>query len=456
MADEKPENEGQPEIKPEVKPSEPVSLTAAEMDARIEKDPAFAEDYLNGRIKVTIVDAEAAKPEEELKPEVKPEAAKPEEKPKEEGAPVGPAAGAKPVKTDEGLFVVEMEDGQKLTYKSKPEALKAIREKENMVRRYRKEVEEMRGRMAAQTEELEKLKISPAKPEAKPEAKPKIELPDPLSPDYLEKLGQYIVAQAEEIAQLKKDREADKSTSEQKEREREQRDAYREGLKNRFKDANSFIGRHPEYKTEQPLEVVHDEYAIFFRELGALAGTDGSAAQNKAIMDLYLKPEGSEMGQKIKAEAEKIGLRPPADLEKLFKVLKLMDRSKKLLKHDEVSGKAVPFTLEETHEYLMMKEGSPAPAAEPAPAQPNAPLSPEAEAAKAAAELKGKTATDFPAADGGAAPTEASKLTYLQMDAILDTPKDVLRKDPVKRKMWEAVHARLGQPVPRLEGILNP
>ena len=103
-----------------------------------------------------------------------------------------------------------------------------------------------------------------------------------------------------------------------------------------------------------------------------------------------------------------------------------------------------------------LREGQPQPAAAPKPdEQPKPTLSPEAEAAKVAEELKGKTATDIPPGGAAAVPTEVDKMSFKQLEAIMDTPTHVLRRDPAKRKQWEQAFKRVGQTPPKLEGVLS-
>jgi len=459
-------------------PSAPevIEMTAEELDKKMD-DPKFADDYLAGRIKIEEPKEEPAAASAAAAPAAKAEApvvtdsAKTPEPSKKETV-ITP--------TDDGKYEVEFEDGRKIKYNSKNEMLKGVKEKENMITRQKVVIQELKARDEAQKAELEALRKLKATPPAAPAApaKPKEEAPavalpeDEFDPDYQKNLRKLVMSQAEELKAMKELREEDK-----KEREKEKADAQRkdeareatqrmsETTKQRFADVNSFISRpkfvetNPGFKLERPLEIVDREYTEFLKELGELAGTDGTLRQNVGVFDIYLDSV-SERGKKLKEEAEKLGVRPPAEYPNYLNILHLLNKRDTLLKNDPVSGKMIPFTLEETHRYLKAQESEAAPAnppsAPPGPAQPAEAKPPEksprAAAIDAAAALEGKVATDVPPASSGPAMSYAD-MSQEQIAALMDTPVEKLRADPLLRKKWEGAFVHIGQKPPRLDGV---
>ncbi len=378
MAEEKPTPEGQAGT--QVAEPEVVEMTEQELAHRIDTDNDFANAYLKGDVHV---EAPKAPEPDAPAPEAKPSESAPAAKTPE---PDGKKETITP--TDDGKFVVDFEDGSKLQYKSKPEALKAIREKENMIRRQKSMISESRLReqqLADRIKQLENSKppvVAPAAPEAKkPDeklaAKAEEEL-DPFDPDYQKNLAAKIKAQEETIKRLEgkfeetqKQHEADKEEQKRRDEEKAERDKRNELLKSHYSEANQFVSRHPEFKLDKPVDVIDQEYKHFLEELGSLAGTDGTMRQNVVMMDLF-QDETSEQGKKLRAEAEKIGLKPPDNLNIYFSVLHVTEQRKRLNKFDEVTGKMVPFTMEETYRYLQMQNGSQAPEPPTPPTPPPA------------------------------------------------------------------------------------
>jgi hypothetical protein len=475
MADEKPV-EGQ---NADVLTLEPqtVEMTREELESKIGSDLKFANDYLEGRIKVESTDPDKQEPEAP-----KPESVKPEPAPQAAVTPVpAPAAATpvssekkdeKPVETDDGKFVVEFEDGRKLAYKSKNEALKAIREKENYILRQKNMLDELKGR---ERELSDKLKIlesqKPQPPQAlkteapAPKTDKATEVLDPLDPDYHNQLQAKHEAQEQRIAQLeaelKKDRDEWKQYQadlKKRDEDRKLEEQQKQALQEHYSEANLFVGRHPEFKLDKPINVINDEYRSFLKDLGMLAGSDGSQSQNLAIFELYLD-ESNEKGKAWKAEAEKVGIRPPAELDNYFKVLNLFKSRDGFKKKDAVTGKEVPFTLEETYRYLQSQNADQVPAIPPA-ADPQAnqpqkseqvPISPRAQAFAAADALAKQVASDLPAGKGSA-PVDISQMSQQQLEEVLDWPLSVPRSDPVKRAIWEAAFKLAKVVPPRLDG----
>ena len=131
MAEDLKPTEGQPGTA--VAEQEVLELTEQELAHKLDTDIDFANAYLKGDIKVEPVEAEPdanpSGPDATPKPE---EAKAPDAKPQTPEA----AAPGVVVKNDDGKFVVDFGDGRKpLEYKSKGEALKAIKEKENYILR---------------------------------------------------------------------------------------------------------------------------------------------------------------------------------------------------------------------------------------------------------------------------------------------------------------------------------
>lgn len=448
-------------------------MTEAEFVRKIETDGEFATDYLAGRLKLE--KPEPAAPAAAV-PEAKPSV--PEAKP----VPQTPESEKKevPVPTDDGKFVVEFDDGSKLVYKSRNEALKAIREKENFIRSAKVSMKELRERDAANRAEIEKLKsqIHPPVPAPAPAAAPESARPasakpdelrekaeevlDPFDPDYLKKLGEQQMAQKQLIDQLQKqlaedraERDHDRQERTKREQDQEQSRVRDRELRGRYVEANAFITRHDEFRMSRPVDVVDQEYRSFLDDLGVIAGTDGSMGANMAVMDLYLD-QNVEKGKALKAEADKMGIKPPEELDKFFLLLHLLETKNGLTKRDPVSGKPVPFTIEETYRYLKAQEQSgpepaPAPAVEHRPAPP-APLNPRA-AAIAEAERRSKTvATDIPTGAGGQ-PLGLADMNPQQIADLLDTPREELKRNPSKARMVDAIMNSIGQGALRLDGI---
>jgi hypothetical protein len=218
MAEEKPTPEGQPGT--QVEEPEVLEMTEQELAHRIDTDPEFANAYLKGD--VTVEDSAPTGPDA---PEAKTEEpAAPAEAPAEPApAPKTPEPEAKKdviTPTDDGNFVVEFEDGSKLAYKSKAEALKGIREKENWIRRAKVTLNESKAREQQLSERIKQLESSrppaaaPQEPAAKKadeklETKASEEL-DPFDPEYQKKLAEKVKAQEEMIRRLEKRFEDDR------------------------------------------------------------------------------------------------------------------------------------------------------------------------------------------------------------------------------------------------------
>jgi hypothetical protein len=453
-----------------------VEMTEAELANKIDTDVDFANDYLSGRLKV--------------EPKAEPAAAAPAEPaaPKKDAPPAAePAKTPEPAKKeesvvthkDDGDYEVKFEDGSKIAYKSKNEMLKGVKEKENMLRRQRAVIQELKDRDDAQKAEIEELKRKTAAPAApaeppKPKTDPVPENPeaevDLFDPEYQKNIRRKVLDQEKEIKDLKEsikadraEREKDKVESKKRDEEKDAADRHSAETKRKYSDASAFISRpkfieqNPGFKLERSIEIVDAEYVTFLKELGELAGTDGSMRQNVAIFDIYLDPV-SEKGKTLKAEAEKIGTRPPADYQNYLNILHLLNKRDTLQKVDPVSGKMIPFTLEETHRYLKMLESDDSPAAgapspEPAKTELNPPAdSPMAQALLEAEKRKKNVAADVPPGSTSAAVSYAD-MTKAQFDELMDMPVEKLRKDPALRAKWEGLFKHLGQTPPRLDGV---
>jgi hypothetical protein len=475
MEDLKPDNEGQPATlvaEPQV-----MEMTEAEIVKRIESDPKFATDYLDGRLKFEEVKTEPDAPAPEAEnPPAKAEAPAP--------APQTPVADDKKhqavSQTDDGKFEVTFDDGSRQAYKTKGEALKGLKEKELMIRRQKGIINEMRERETQMRADLEALKaVKPSEaPAPAPVAQPKpaenpkftdadkaAEVLDPYDPEYLKKLSEKLQAQEREIERLK---ESDKKRGEEWEKEKadskkrtevdEARRKREESVKSEYGEAESFIRGKEDFNIGKPVEVFDGEYREFLDDLGQLAGTNGDPRQNLAVMDIFLN-QMSEKGKLLRAEAEKIGLRSPENLDRYFKLLNLIAEKRRLKRNDPVSGKEVPFTLEETYRYLTAMGGeSASPSAPEAPPQqpsPSSPADPRAQALLAAEEQKKRFATDLPT---GASSANVDSLTESQLGNLLDMPRNAAEKaellrDPVRRQIWQAAFKKVGLVAPRLDGV---
>ena len=459
----KPEAEGQVTAGTAVAEPESVEMTYAEFEKRIVTDAKFADDYLSNRLKIEEVTPPAAEPEKA--PETPPDtqAKAPEAKP---DTPVTEEKKEASVEqTDDGKFIVDYGDGSKpQVYKTKGEAVKGLREKELYIRRQKDLIGELKAREEKLRKRVEDLEASSKKdPEKNPDetkqAEKPEEVPDLYDPEVMKKLNQRIITHENEIERLKAERAEDKKTAKQREEDSEKKAKFDADIRRQYEEATLFVNSptHADLKPSRSLPEIDQEYRNFLEEIGTIAGTDGSPRQNLAMMDLYLDGT-SEQGKKIREESEKIGLRPPEELDKYFRILHLIEEKRRLQKHDPVTGKMVPFTMEETYRYLQARDGvQAAPAATQTPPAPKAdvkpaPNSPKAEAIRVAEERAKNVATDIP--PGGATmPASVAEMTNEQMAAIMDTDTSVLRKDASRRTLYDAVFKHLKLDPPRLDGV---
>jgi hypothetical protein len=165
-------------------------------------------------------------------------------------------------------------------------------------------------------------------------------------------------------------------------------------------------------------------------------------AENAAIASLYFDGN-TEEGKKLRAEAERLGIRPPEEVDRYLAVLNILENRKQLNKRNPRTGELTPFTLEETYRYLastgQLPESAPAPAQAPA-AQP--PANPRVAAQQAAIQRAASVASDVPpgSPSGG---VDVSKMTDAQKSAIIDTPVHILRSDPARKALYDAVYRSL-------------
>lgn len=439
----------EPEVLETPAESPVLEMTQKQLEERIDTDPEFADSLLAGKVKVK----EAGTPTDD-KPPVVAEPAKPADKPTVEPKPV---VAAEPKKT----WDVKDENGNILvSYPSENELLKAVREKELYIRKLKDERKNLGNETLSYRQQLEQLqaevaqlKTAQPKPaESKPAPVIQSEKLDPFAPDFNEKLIQRLDGYQAVIEELRnknkelEDRDQKRETERQREREIE---THRKGMQKQFSELNSFIGKTDELKLPVAFEVANDTYAEFLEELGRIAGTDGKVESNVAVMKVY-NDETSERGKQLKAEADKIGLKPPEYLNTYFRVVNLLNEQKTLFRNE--NGKQVPFTIAETHRYLRaMGDGQvPNPTPKPQTETPeNKPqTSPRAEALEVAAARKGEAAKDIPT--GAGTVTSIDDLTEAQKMEIMDWPLADIVRDPSKRATWEAVFKSLGMEPPVL------
>lgn len=424
------------------------NMSMEDIERRIETDPEFANDYLSGKVNIS----EHAKETDAPAP-VAPEAPAPV------ATTPAPSTPEPTVVKEDGKFIVELPNGKTLEYKTKGEALKAIAERE----RYIEKLETMQQEHAALISELRAKSGSSASPipNQAPAVAPSAPVSslkldenfDPFDAENIKKMAQEIVNLREEVKKRdERETERDKTRTEQ-ERQRTE-------LAERFRESNALAASIPELRTSKPIEMVNEEYKTFLARMGRIAGTDGSLKSNLDMMDVFLDGT-SEASKKLRTALDDHGIRPPEDYDKLVVISNIIEERKTLMKTERVTGKQVPFTLEETFRYLQtlnspLTSGLKNPNVVPAPQvlPPVVQQNPIAEARKVAEAHAKNVAADLPATSGGA-PLDISTLTDEQKISLLDTPKRELLQNPQKLQMVNSLLRAMGQEPLRLDGVLN-
>lgn len=424
-------------------------MTLEELENRIQTDPAFATDFLDGKVKV----------------EEEPVAATEAVEPTAEAAIPAPVVEAEvklepaPAKDEE--FIVEMPEGKILKFPNANHGKKAIREGQLFIQRQKEIIadkERHEQELSAQLEALRKATpAAVAAPVTKTEQAVAVESEkelDPFSEDYLKQLGVKLAAQEAETKRLREAQaayEADRDSWKKKDEERETEVKRQNELRRQFLDADHFVHAHEEFKLGKPVEVINDEYKEFLSDLGKISGTNGSLAANVNAANLYFDADNPN-GKSLKEKAEAHGVRPPADIDKYFVLARLMNEQKRLKRYDPDLQKEVAFTLEETYHFLQASNGDllasthkveskPAQAATPA-------IDPRAAAIQEAARRANEVATDIPPGASSAA-IDVSAMSIEQKMAIFDWPKERVMRDVNSRNTYIDVYRSIGQEPPK-------
>jgi len=437
-----------PVIEGQVPETVTEKLTDAEIVRRIETDNDFANAYLSGKVKIDPVEETAA-----------PAAAAPEAPAPEAVAPA-PLTPEPPKVNEDGKFIVELPGGKQLEYKTKGEALKAIREREI----YIEKLENLQRDRDALISEL-RAKVGTAAPTASPEITPAAVPAAPKSSfKFDESVNLYdeenLRKIAQEVVNLREELNRRDELDRQRETTRTEQERKRSELAEHFRESNALAATVPELHTGKPIEQVNEEYKQFLVRMGRIAGTDGSMKANLDMMDVYLDGN-SEPSKKLRTALEEHGIRPPQDYDKLVVISNLMEERKGLFHLDRVTGKQVPFTLEETYRYLKTIESpivagiNPVPAQAPTPAPTPTPVSnPISQARKVAEEHAKNVAADLPATSGSA-PLDITNLTDEQKAILLDTPTRELKANPDKLRLVNSILKSMGQDPIRIDGVHN-
>jgi hypothetical protein len=422
-------------------------LTYDQLSERVGSDPSYANALLEGRLNI------------EKAPEPVSAPAPSAETPAPAAAPAVPAPAVAPVVAPvaEEPFVVEMPDGSKITYRNPNEGKKALREKELFIRKQKEIIADFQARESENARKLEELKKAPiaapatsTPPAVAPKAEEKL---DVFSEDYLKNLSEKLQAQENAIRQLEEKHKQELDDFRRRDDEREKRANEDAAVRRQFFAANQFMHAHPEFKMDEPVESVDEKYRNFLRDLGMVAGTDGSSASNANAAQLYFDGENAE-GKAIKEKAEAHGIRPPAGTDKYLALARVINESRRLKRFDPDLQKEVPFTLDQTFSYLQaLGEGvaPKAPAGQestPPPAPAVRPDAPMAAAFKAAEALKQSVATDIPPGASGAAVDVATMNDTQKLEVVGWEAKDI-RNNPIRRDLLVAVYKAVGQVPPR-------
>lgn len=118
----------------------------------------------------------------------------------------------------------------------------------------------------------------------------------------------------EELNRLKEDREADIA----RKREIEEKEKQEKLKKMVYENITQFQQKFPELRTEAPIAKVNEEYERFRNDISYLSGARSVIELETAINEYY-------NNGKIKELADKNGVKPVQDYDKLVKIMELMD-----------------------------------------------------------------------------------------------------------------------------------
>lgn len=433
------------EEKKEVPMEVPTTIEAFEEKAK--SDPAFMEAFLRGDVQFPNEPAaeEETVVKEDAAPAVAPEVVVPELK-------VAPQVQT-PEKQDDGTYLVEFEDGSKLEYRNKAEAVKAIAEKERYIREQKKLIEGYRSSEKSWSEkiaELEnKIKAVETSPKVEPTKEGEIEDIDPFDIEFQKRQLKKMLDLEKKLEAFEKDSTRREETEkERREREKAEREELankleaERNIRNQFSEANSFMYETPEFRTEKTVETLNDEYSKFLIRLGEVAGTDGSLEQNLRAIHTHNSqtPEGAALRDKAVASGVVFG----EELQKYLQLLTVVNEQKNMFRevkdpNDPTKKQKIPFTLKETYNYLRAINGG-MPAVNKQEVKVDQ-ISDRAKALEAAAALASSAATDL-----GSASTSPS-LDAMSDDekiALINAPVSELRKNPAKKKLQDDLFRSMG------------
>jgi hypothetical protein len=395
--------------------------TIEEFEAKINSDADFRDKFLSGEVKMPEV-AESNESTQVAEP--------PKEEPKQPEA-----APSQAVQQDNGTFLVTFEDGSKLEYRNKDEAIKAIGEKERYIREQKRVIDDFKSSDKKRSEQIAELenkikslegsKTEPVKREEEGEI-------DPFDLEFQKKQRQRLLDLEDKYAALlednKKRAETEKERAEREEKERLDNLSRLEAERAKYSfmnEASSFIAEVPELRTEKSPDILNTEYADYLAKLGTVLKTDGSMDSNITAFSKILDPNSQE-GKTLKVTAEQAGLVLSNDLNKYVQFLQV--RHARTALNTLYPG----ITLKETYNKLKAMNGGFV-GGESKQSQSSAPLSDKAQALAAAEALKGTVASDI--SGSGNASVDVSMLSDAEQTALFNMSSDEMKRNPQKKEL---------------------
>lgn len=418
-----------------------VPKTYEEFEAKVQSDSAFRDAFLKGEVKY---ESEAAIEEAPTQQPTTTAAVEPPPKPQP------PQAEVKPV--EEEPYLIDLDDGTRLFYRNRHEAQKAIAEKERYIRQLKNEDKTRNETIAELQKKITALESNSASAKPSVEVKQEEALDtnaiDPFDVEYHKKVASKVskvdsleakLAALEAAARERE--EADKKRYAQIETDRNEERLKLEREKNhanQISEANAFLYETPELRTTKSVEALDDEYSSFLDKLGAAVGTDGKLESNLQALDKLIKntPE-------VKAAADAKGVVLTDEMNKYIQFLNVANTRARLFKDvpdptDRTKTTRVAFTLKETYNYLQsMNGGKTAPV-----------ISDRVAAIEAAEKLRQNTATDI---GGSNTQPNLGAMSEDEKAAIINTPIEILRRDPNRKKLYEEVYRSIGMTPPPID-----
>lgn len=443
-------------------------MTVQEIDAKIDADADFAAKVASGELKIPDFGQQppAQPPAQPEQPPAQPDNVDPSQQPVPAQTPAPaagdtptppaqqPAAPAEPPK----ILKFEVPESDMEGYKTPGEAVKAKRHADKKIAFQETQISELSDTVAQKDQVIADLnKKLEAATKQKPPAQQSRKVPaqdptqpaqapaegedaepDIYDPEYLKSIGRT----AKEVQDLKKSMDAINNRMTESEKKNELKAA----MSKEFKDIATFQGQHTDLQTKKPIEVINAEYKAFVRDVGRLAGTDGSQVQNMSAVQMFLH-EDSPQAEQLRKLADDNGISLPDDFENYSKVINIRNTRYQYMRKNS-QGQDEPITLEQAHQLLYGPSATrPTPPAPPAQPQPGAqpPAGPPAGNMEQALNERGQYAAQVP--PGASGPDMSlDALDANQQAALLDTPAEVLRANPTKLKLVNEFYAKLGMP----------